>query len=217
MDADAEELGERDGLALPEVELEGLSEDEGDRDVLELAELDGEILADTLVLGESDALGEVDELGESEELAEPDGDVEALGEREDEGETEGLGEVEALGEADAEGEITEPATRTVTEEPAEIGFQRQMKRIRPDVIAAVPTLIIMSRLIARTGKLVTVLAIKVACGVAPVQISSVFNWVAVVEAIKAAVESLPPPAWSSRCTPTLIVALEPARSFSTIA
>jgi hypothetical protein len=93
----------------------------------------------------------------------------------------------------------------------------QIKRIRPEVIAAVPTVIVMSRLIAKTGKLVTVLAIKVAWGLAAVQISSVLSWVAVVEAIKAAVESEPPPAWSSRRTPTLIVALEPARSFSTIA
>ena len=121
-----------DGLRL--IELLGLSEELG------LVELDG--------LTEDD--------GDSEALAELEGDCEGLGEVEELGETEALGLSEELGEAIA------PAKRATTDEPAEIGFQIQTKRIRPEVTAAVPTVTVMSRLIARAGKLVSVLAIKVA-------------------------------------------------------
>jgi hypothetical protein len=171
LEALTEELGERDRLELLEVELDGLSELDGENDRLELADELGDRLAEILVLGETEALGEVDELGDSEALLEPLGLVEALGLRDDDGLTEGLGEAEALGLREALGEINEPATRAVTEEPAVLGFQIQTKRIRPEVMAAVPTVIVMSRLIVRTGKLVTVSAIKVAWGLAPVQTS----------------------------------------------
>ena len=87
-----------------------------------------------------------------------------------------------------------PTRRGVTKEPAVMGFHTQTKRIRPEVMAAVPTEIVMSRLIAKRGKLVVVLAIKTACGVVVVQISEVLSRVAVVEGIKQAVESEPPPA-----------------------
>lgn len=137
-------------------------EDDGDRDWLLLAEELGDTLADVLVLGESEALGEVEALGDSDELAELDGEVELLGLVEELGEIDELGEMLAEGLSEADGEIIEPATRAVTEEPAVIGFHKQTKRIRPEVIAAVATVIVISRLIARTGKLVTVLAIKVA-------------------------------------------------------
>lgn len=166
-----EELGDCDGLALPEVELDGLSEAEGENEALLLAEELGDRLAEVLVLGESEALGEVEALGDNEELAEALGEVEAEGEADELGEVEALGEILAEGLSEAEGETSAPATRATTEEPAEIGFQIQIKRIRPEVIAAVPTVIVMSRLIAKTGKLVTVLAIKVAWGLVPVQTS----------------------------------------------
>ncbi len=120
---------------------------------------------------EADELGEVDELGETDRLAELEGEPLALGDTELLGLVELDGEVLAEGEAEAEGEVIAPAFRATTEALEVIGFHRQTKRIRPDVIVPVETVIIISRLIARTGKFVAVLAIKVAWGVAPYQIS----------------------------------------------
>jgi len=212
-----DELGDCDRLAVPEAELEGEAEDDGEIVGLGLLETLDEALSDALVLGETEALGEVEALGESDRLAEPEGEVDEEGEVELDGEIDGLGLTEALGEAEALGEMRVPARRATTEEPALMGFHKQIKRIRPDVIAAVATVIVISPVITRAGKLVVVLAIKVACGLVPVQISRVSNCVAVVAAIKAPVESEPPPALGSRNTPTAKVALVPAKSFSTIA
>jgi len=123
-----------------------------------------------------------------------DGESEELGLVEELGEALELGEIEALGLKEALGETKAPARRATTEEPAVIGFQRQTKRMRPEVIAAAATVIVISRVTTKAGKLVRVLAIKVACGLVPVQISEVFNWVAVVAATNAPLESEPPPA-----------------------
>ncbi len=156
------ELGDCDGLPLAEVELDGLFELLGEVEGLVLADVLEDGLSDTLVLGESEALGEVEVLGDREALAEPLGEMEADGEREAEGLMEALGETDAEGLAEALGEIIEPATRATTEEPALLGFQIHTKRIRPDVIVPVETVMVISLVIARTGKLVTVSAIKVA-------------------------------------------------------
>lgn len=198
------------------MELDGLFELEGDSEVLALAEELGDIEADVLVLGEREADGESEPLGDTELLLEADGDVELLGEVELLGDSELEGERLAEGLSEADGETIAP-TRAMTDEPAVIGFQRQTKRIRPEVIVAVATVIVISRVITRTGKLVVVLAMKTAWGLVPVQISSVFSCDAVVAATKQPLESEPPPAWASRWTPTASVPLELVRSFSTIA
>lgn len=127
------------------------------------------------MLGESEALGDSEALGETEALVEELGEIELDGEMEAEGEREALGETEALGLAEALGEVIAPATRATTEEPAVRGFQIHTNRIRPDVIVPVETVMVISLLIARTGKLVTVSAMKVAWGFVPVQISSVLS------------------------------------------
>ena len=133
--------------------------------MLGLSEALGLVEPDGLV----DADGDRDRLDEAEGLSEPDGEVEELGEIEADGETD------ADGLREADGEIKVPARRAVTEEPAERGFHRHTKRIRPEVIAATATVTVISRLIAKTGKLVVVLAMKVAWGLVPVHISSVFS------------------------------------------
>lgn len=138
---------------------------------LGLAELELDGLSETLVLGETEALGDTEALGESDGLAEAEGDRELLGETELLIEVELLGDMLALGLAEAEGDTSAPAIRATTEEPALIGFHRQTKRIRPEVIAAVATVIVISLVITSAGKFVTVLAIKVAWGLVPVQTS----------------------------------------------
>lgn len=105
----------------------------------------------------------------------------------------------------------------VTVAPSVIGFQIQTNLIRPAVISAVPTVRIISREIANSGKLVKVSAIAVVCGVAPYHISVASIWLAVVEAINSSVVSRPPPATSLLLTPTLSVPPELAKSTSQIA
>lgn len=152
------------------------------------------MLGDELVLGDSEALGEVEADGDNEELAEPEGEVEALGEVEELGLAEELGETLAEGLSEALGEVIAPARRATTEEPAVTGFHIHTKRIRPEVRVLELTVMVMSQVIVSRGKFVVLLAIKTAWGLVPVQISEVFSWEPVVEAIKQAVESEPPPA-----------------------